>query len=708
MIRVRVLSLDNELLEEGEIDTFPFVVGRGADCDLCLDKHGISRRHLEIVDLPEGIVIHDLKSTNGTFVDGRRIDQLRLKRSAKIRLGPYYVEIENPDYKSDGTTGIIDIKELSKVTDLNESEEEPSVEEIIAAKPALSPAVIRAQAEAAKIRAEADAEAAKAARVEVEKARAEAARSRAEAQAAKARAATEAEEARKARAEAEVAKAARVALEVEAARAARAEAQAVKLAQAQAEAEARTAELARMEAEIARADAEADQNEYEFPRNTPNKKLLDALSAVKKPRAALPPPTKESFKENAKPTQTHSRLRAAEVPETKSPRTNDNIAARARADELNSLKAKTEALKAKVEENLAPKIPKSPTKEPTKASDKGEMFRNQRPTSLPPRPGQTATRKEEPLELPQPFDDSDKTAVDKIVDKNGDNSDFELAEAQPSIARKKPADLAAAFAAVDETLPLEDAPAINMFNSPTEIPSLSVEPTALKIAPPPRSAFAAGTPAYATPVAEVPRRLMERWLDWKIGLVLQILPVGTAFVLEDPPFEIVSNYAAIFLISLTLAAVFSLVAKAKQSEWDFKLHFLLSFYMTSVAVPCSILLRIYRAANPNENQVYLGLGVFQAIIWSALVVLLGQWSLRYARKGVIASLFLVAPLAAYLILPVLHAVDPQFLPTEPKLVELISAEFSKRHIQSTDAFLNQIDDDYKTLEVERAPASKRR
>jgi serine protease Do len=57
----------------------PFVVGRVQGCDLVIRDERASRQHAELaVDPAGGLVVRDLGSANGTFVDGRRVEEARL------------------------------------------------------------------------------------------------------------------------------------------------------------------------------------------------------------------------------------------------------------------------------------------------------------------------------------------------------------------------------------------------------------------------------------------------------------------------------------------------------------------------------------------------------------------------------------------------------------------------------------------------------
>jgi pSer/pThr/pTyr-binding forkhead associated (FHA) protein len=67
------------------------VIGRGNDADLRIDDPGVSRRHCELRVTETGagprVSVHDLGSTNGVLVDGRRVEKATLADGATIRIG---------------------------------------------------------------------------------------------------------------------------------------------------------------------------------------------------------------------------------------------------------------------------------------------------------------------------------------------------------------------------------------------------------------------------------------------------------------------------------------------------------------------------------------------------------------------------------------------------------------------------------------------
>jgi len=65
----------------------PFVIGRSRECDLVLDDPNVSRRHAELRRENGGWAVHDLGSTNGIKLNGRRSRGGRLSPGDEITLG---------------------------------------------------------------------------------------------------------------------------------------------------------------------------------------------------------------------------------------------------------------------------------------------------------------------------------------------------------------------------------------------------------------------------------------------------------------------------------------------------------------------------------------------------------------------------------------------------------------------------------------------
>jgi DNA-binding NtrC family response regulator len=62
-------------------------IGRDGDNDIELSHETVSRSHAELVYTDEGWIARDLKSRNGTLVDGRRVRAAALKQGSILRIG---------------------------------------------------------------------------------------------------------------------------------------------------------------------------------------------------------------------------------------------------------------------------------------------------------------------------------------------------------------------------------------------------------------------------------------------------------------------------------------------------------------------------------------------------------------------------------------------------------------------------------------------
>jgi pSer/pThr/pTyr-binding forkhead associated (FHA) protein len=65
-----------------------WIIGSGVDCDLLVNKPTVSSRHCRLTELVDGYLLEDLGSSNGTFVNGERLDSpKRVSRGDAITLG---------------------------------------------------------------------------------------------------------------------------------------------------------------------------------------------------------------------------------------------------------------------------------------------------------------------------------------------------------------------------------------------------------------------------------------------------------------------------------------------------------------------------------------------------------------------------------------------------------------------------------------------
>jgi hypothetical protein len=73
------------------------VIGRGRGVSISLEGVDVSRRHARLEVDSEGIVVFDLGSKNGVFVDGRRIEgPTRVTHGGRLLVGDIALELSHP------------------------------------------------------------------------------------------------------------------------------------------------------------------------------------------------------------------------------------------------------------------------------------------------------------------------------------------------------------------------------------------------------------------------------------------------------------------------------------------------------------------------------------------------------------------------------------------------------------------------------------
>ncbi len=70
------------------------LVGRSHLCDLKIDQKSVSGKHCQLLKTPEGYLIEDLNSTNGTMVNGEKVESKLLEDGDVIEVGRYALRFE--------------------------------------------------------------------------------------------------------------------------------------------------------------------------------------------------------------------------------------------------------------------------------------------------------------------------------------------------------------------------------------------------------------------------------------------------------------------------------------------------------------------------------------------------------------------------------------------------------------------------------------
>ena len=92
MLRI-ILKFNSTVIKELKIDQDEIIIGRDSDNDVQIDNVAVSREHAKIIRDQNYYLIEDLNSTNGTFVNGKKINKKYLKEDDEISIGKHSLQI---------------------------------------------------------------------------------------------------------------------------------------------------------------------------------------------------------------------------------------------------------------------------------------------------------------------------------------------------------------------------------------------------------------------------------------------------------------------------------------------------------------------------------------------------------------------------------------------------------------------------------------
>lgn len=100
------------------------ILGRKPDCDLCIPLQEVSRRHCQLSCNDDLLVVRDLSSSNGTFLNGKKIEEeIIVKPGDTLQIGPVVFMIQIDGKPSDADISAMDTA-IMQSPDIPEAEEQ--------------------------------------------------------------------------------------------------------------------------------------------------------------------------------------------------------------------------------------------------------------------------------------------------------------------------------------------------------------------------------------------------------------------------------------------------------------------------------------------------------------------------------------------------------------------------------------------------------
>jgi pSer/pThr/pTyr-binding forkhead associated (FHA) protein len=88
------LMFENKLVKEVPVGNRPIGIGRSPDNDLPVDNLAVSNYHARVFFEAGRLVVEDLDSLNGTFVNDLRVERATLHDGDSIWVGKHYIKVD--------------------------------------------------------------------------------------------------------------------------------------------------------------------------------------------------------------------------------------------------------------------------------------------------------------------------------------------------------------------------------------------------------------------------------------------------------------------------------------------------------------------------------------------------------------------------------------------------------------------------------------
>jgi type II secretory pathway predicted ATPase ExeA len=125
------LTLNRKTLQEFDLRESKTLIGRSGLCDIAISSRFVSKHHALLVRTDNAMHLLDLNSTNGTFLNSRRVQSKVLRHEDVISLGNHGIKLISRTYRTRATTeekNLADTAKMKTLSDMRHLRAEPSVD----------------------------------------------------------------------------------------------------------------------------------------------------------------------------------------------------------------------------------------------------------------------------------------------------------------------------------------------------------------------------------------------------------------------------------------------------------------------------------------------------------------------------------------------------------------------------------------------------
>ncbi|MDH5455848.1 MAG: FHA domain-containing protein [Gammaproteobacteria bacterium] len=116
-----IISHNGQVVQEVTLDSARTLLGRSALSDVVIENQYVSKQHAMLVRSDGGLVLLDLKSRNGTYVNSRRVQSQVLRSNDVISIGDFRIKVVLPPSYGAAMFGGIEMTDTTKMMTIEDA-----------------------------------------------------------------------------------------------------------------------------------------------------------------------------------------------------------------------------------------------------------------------------------------------------------------------------------------------------------------------------------------------------------------------------------------------------------------------------------------------------------------------------------------------------------------------------------------------------------